>query len=181
MLQHHKGTSGYAYLYLILILCVCLGSGVFVALGSMLGMESAPKIAGGIIFASFWIVGFVVMQRFLAIENRRPTLSESNVIGVKSVLTVLGVLLCVAVSVALIGFILNLISSLLGGASGGNPGGNGGGQGPQGRGGGSGQNRQQAIGTLMGAFGAMFILYAAPFFNLAVLSRIFRPNRPIVN
>lgn len=174
MLQHYKGTSGYAYLYLILVLCVCLASALFSGLGSMLGMTSAGQIAGGVIFAAFWIIGFIVMQRFLAIENRRPTLSEANIIGVKSVLSVFGILFLLATCVGLVVLIVNLIGSLAesGGA---NAGGNGRGPSSQNRGGGPDQNRQ-AIGTLWGAFAAMFILYAAPFFNLAVLSRLFRPN-----
>jgi len=180
MLQHHNGTSGYAYLYLILVLCVCLASALFSALGSMLGMANAGKIAGGVIFIAFWIIGFIVMQRFLYIENRRPTLSEANVLSVKSVMTVLGVLICVGVCVALVGLILNLISSLGSGNSGASPGGNGGGQAPQKRGGNSVQNRQ-AIGALWGAFAAMFILYAAPFLNLAILSRLFRPGSPVAS
>jgi hypothetical protein len=174
MLHHHKGTSGYAYLYLMLMLFVLALTSVFAGLGSTLGMDSAGQIAGGVIFVAFWIIGFIVMQRFLAVENRAPTLSESNAVGVKTVLTVLGTVLAIGLCIALFVIILKLIGSLFGegGAA-------------EGRGRKPGDNadqNKQAVQTLMGVFGTLLVLYAAPFLNLAVLSRFFKPvphNSPL--
>lgn len=174
MLHHHKGTSGYAYLYLMLMLFVISLTGIFAGLGSTLGMDGAGKIAGSVIFAAFWIVGFLVMQRFLAVENRAPTLSESNSIGVKTVLTVLGTLLAIALCMALVIVTVKLIGMILGEGGGAEARGSG----SNNRGGDVNQIRQ-AVNMLMGFFGTMFVLYAAPFLNLALLSRLFqsRPSR----
>lgn len=171
MLHHHKGTSGYAYLYLMLMLFVISLTGIFAGLGSTLGMDSAGKIAGSVIFAAFWIIGFIVMQRFLAVENRAPTLSESNSVAVKTVLTVLGTVLAIGLCIALFVIILKVIGFILGESGAG-----------EGRGRGSGKPRgtadqnKQAVQTMMGVFGTFLILYAAPFLNLALLSRLFQPR-----
>jgi len=83
MLNHYRGTGGYAALYLGIIFGVILLTLVAMGISAALGFsESAGKVAGGVILAAFWIVGFVVMQRFIAIENRRPSLAESNIIGI---------------------------------------------------------------------------------------------------
>lgn len=171
MLHHHKGTSGYAYLYLMLMLFVGALTGVFTVLGSTLGMDGAGKIAGSVIFAALWIVGFIVMQRFLAVENRKPTLSESNAVGVKTVLTVLGTLLALGICMALVIVTVKLIGAILGGAEARG--------GPPGKAGGNADQNEQAVKTLMGVFGTMLILYASPFLNLALMSRLFQstPSR----
>jgi len=172
LLHHHKGTSGYAYLYLMLMLFVVSLTGIFAGLGSTLGMDSAGKIAGGVIFAAFWIVGFLVMQRFLSVENRAPTLSESNAVGVKTVLTVLGTVLAIGLCIALIVILLKVIGSLLGESGAGEGRGRG-----RGKPGGSADQNEQGIKTMMGVFGTLLVLYAAPFLNLALLSRLFQPRR----
>lgn len=171
MLQHYKNTSGYAALYLMIVFAVSLISLLLAGLAGALGIQSGGKIAAGVILAAFWIVGFIVMRRFLAIEKRRPTFSEANLIGVKSVLYVLAFLFCAAICIAIIAFILNLISSLGGSETAGGP--------PQTRGGGGNQS-QQSVGALLGAFGGMLLLYAAPFLNLALLSRLFQPSGKVV-
>jgi len=172
MLHHHKGTSGYAYLYLMLMLFVMSLTGLFAGLGSTLGLDSAGKIAGGVIFAAFWIIGFLVMQRFLAVENRAPTLSESNAVGVKTVLIVLGTLLAIGLCVAFVVVTVKLIGMVLG--EGGGAEARGGGRGKPG---GTADQNKQAVQTLMGVFGTFLVLYAAPFLNLAILSRLFQPRR----
>lgn len=167
MLHHHKGTSGYAYLYLMLMLFVIALTSVFAGLGSTLGLDSAGQIAGGVVFAAFWIVGFLVMQRFLAVENRAPTLSESNAVGVKTVLTVLGTVLAIGLCIALVVILLKVIGSLLGES---------GAEEAKKRGGDK-NDMLQAIKTLMGVLGTLLVLYLAPFLNLALLSRLFQPRR----
>jgi len=42
---------------------------------SALGLAAANQIAGGVIFAAFWICGFIVMQRFVSVEKRNICLS----------------------------------------------------------------------------------------------------------
>ena len=135
-------------------------------------MGSAGKIAGGVIFAAFWIVGFIVMQRFLTVENRPPTFSEANLVGVKTVLTVLGTLLAIGLCIALVVLIMSLIGSLLG-----ETGAAEGGGGARGKPGGNADQNEQAVQTLMGVFGSLLVLYTAPFLNLALLSRFFQPRR----
>lgn len=171
MLHHHKGTSGYAYLYLMLMLFVISLTGLFAGLGSTLGLDSAGKIAGGVVFVAFWIIGFLVMQRFLAVENRKPTLSEANAVGVKTVLTVLGTLLAIGLCVAFVVVTVKLIGMVLG--EGGGAEARGGGRSKRG---GDVNQIQQAVNALMGFFGTLFVLYAAPFLNLALISRLFQPT-----
>jgi len=167
MLNHYRGTGGYAALYLVLVFGVMLLTLIVSVVLSMVGFgQSAGVMAGGVIFISFWVVGFIVMQRFIAIENRRPSLAESNIVGVKSVLYFLALILSLALIIALVIFLVKLIG--------------GGGEPRQASqaaqaGGGSGQN-QQAIGTLWGVFATLFLLYVAPFLNMAVLSRLVSPG-----
>jgi len=171
MFNHYRGTGGYAALYLVLVFGVMLLTLIVSTVLSMIGFgQSAGMMAGGVIFIAFWVVGFIVMQRFVAIENRRPTLAESNIVGVKSVLYFLGVVLSLALIVATIIFLVKLIGG--GGAEAGQAG-----QGAQ-----AAQNepnaeqKQQAIGALWGVFATLFLLYVAPFLNLAVLSRLVAPS-----
>jgi len=137
--------------------------GLCAALGIL---DNAGKVAGGVILAAFWIVGFIVMQRFIAIENRRPSLAESNIIGIKSVLYVFVPIFSTALLIALAIFLAKLVG--IGGEA------KQAGQAAQAADA-SGQN-QNAIGALWGIFAMMFLLYIAPFVNLAVLSRLFSPK-----
>jgi len=168
MLNHYRGTGGYAALYLMIVFGVILLTTVLAVIMSVVGLgQNAGKIAGGIIFIALWAIGFVVMQRFIAIEKRRPTLGESNIVGVKSVLYFLAITLVVVLVIA----VTVLLTKLIGG---------GGGDANQARqaaqtGDSTGQN-QQAIGALFGIFATMFFLYMAPFLNMAVLSKLFSPS-----
>ena len=170
MFNHYRGTSGYAALYLVLVFGVMLLTLIVSTVLSMIGFgQSAGVMAGGVIFITFWVVGFIVMQRFVAIENRRPTLGESNIVGVKSVLYFLGLILSLALIVGIIIFLVQLIG--------------GGGEAKQGgqaaqaaQTGPSGEQKQQAIGALWGVFATLFLLYVAPFLNMAVISRLVSPG-----
>ena len=163
MLNHYRGTGGYAALYLVLVFGVILLALMALASLSILGVgESARLMAGGVIFSAFWVMGFIVMRRFVAIENRRPSLAESNIVGVKSVLYFLGVIISLVLIVAIIIFLAKLI-----------------GGGDEARQAGrvaqaeaSTEQKQQAIGALWGVFTTLFLLYVAPFLNMAVLSRV---------
>jgi len=170
MLNHYRGTGGYAGLYLVVVFGVSLLTLIVAGLCGIMGFEGAGKVAGGVILAAFWIVGFVVMQRFIAIENRRPSLAESNIIGIKSVLYVFVPLLSLALLIAVTIVLAKLIG--IGGEA----------KGPSQ----AAQNadaagqQQKAMGALWGLFATMFLLYAAPFLNLAVLSRLVTPSSKTV-
>jgi len=164
VLNHYKSTTGYALLYVILLAGTIFLTGMFAGLTRALGLEAAPQIAGIIIFAAFWVLGFMVMQRFLKIENRIPTLWESNLVGLKSVLVVIGTLVLLSTFIT----ITVLPTQILGGGDG------GGGRGASGGGGGMTEAQQlQAIKGLLGVLGTFVLLYAAPFLNMAILSRFF--------
>lgn len=165
MLNHYRGTGGYACLYLIIVFGFSMLTLLLAGLGSAIGLGSSMKVAGGVILAAFWVVGFIVMQRFLTLENRRPLISEANMIGIKTVLYFFGTILCLALLIGLFIF----ISKLFGGSD---AGGSGQAGGPSGRGGQNQDQTQQAIGGLWAILASMFLLYMAPFFNLAVLSRL---------
>jgi len=112
MLNHYRGTGGYAALYLMIVFGVILLTTVLAVIMSVVGLgQNAGKIAGGIIFIALWAIGFVVMQRFIAIEKRRPTLGESNIVGVKSVLYFLAITLVVVLVIA----VTVLLTKLIGG------------------------------------------------------------------
>lgn len=181
MLNHYRGTGGYAALYLAIFFGIALLTLVVMLMVSVMGFgQSGGKLAGGVILAAFWVVGFVVMQRFVAIENRRPSLTESNIIGVKSVLYFLGILLSLAVLIAVIIFLVKLIGAVTGGA-----GGEGAGGGPKGppqsaQSGEGNEQKKRAIGAMWGMSVTLLLLYIAPFFNLAVLSRFVSPKSEAV-
>lgn len=165
MLEHYKGTTGYAWLYLVMLFGVILLTGLMSGLMGALGVSEAGKIAGGVVFLAFWILGFFVMQRFIAIEGRQPSLSESNIIGLKSVLYIFVPIFCL---VLLIG-VVTIIGQLLGGGGEGRP--------PNaGNSGSSDDQNLQAVTTVWSVLAAMFLLYVAPFLNFAIFSRFFKPR-----
>ena len=171
MLNHYRGTGGYAALYLTTVFGVILLTAVLAVILSVVGFgQDAGKIAGGMIFSALWVVGFIVMQRFIAIENRRPTLGESNIVAVKSVLYFLAITLAIVLIVA----VIILLTKLIGG----------GGEANQARQaaqtGDTTKQNQQAIGAFFGIFATMFFLYMAPFLNMAILSRFFSTDSKTV-
>jgi len=168
MLNHYRGTGGYALLYLCTIFGVILLTLIVAGIFSTMGFfENVGAIAGGVILAAFWIVGFIVMQRFIAIESRRPSLSESNIIGIKSVLYVFIPIFCMLLLV----FFIAIIAKLFGVVGGGAKEASQAAQTAEGAG-----QTQKAIGALWGILGTMFLLYMAPFLNLALLSRLVSPG-----
>ena len=169
MLKHHKRTTGYSFLFLGLFFSLAVLTLLLAGLASAIGLKTAWPLAGGIIFAAFWGVGFVVMQRFINIENRRPTLYESNKIGANCILYVLGFCACVAVLVLLGGALASVFGG--GGGSGGPPGAGGAGQsGP------SAEQSEQAMRAIFGVLTFLLLLYLAPFLNLALFSRAVAPK-----
>jgi len=169
MLNHYRGTGGYALLYLMIVFGIILLTLLAVGIASsVLGLQNAGQMAGGVILATFWIVGFIVMKRFVAIENRRPTIAESNIIGIKSVLYVFAVIFSLALLVMIVVFLVKLI-------------GGGGGAKTVGQTSNSEGPNQQAIGALWAVVATMFLLYIAPFFNMAILSRLVSPVSNEVN
>ena len=166
MLNHYRGTGGYAALYLVIVLGVSLLTLIVAGLCGILGFEGAGKVAGGVILAAFWIVGFIVMQRFVIIENRRPSLAESNIISIKSVMYVFLPIFSLALLIVVCAILAKLIG--IGGEA------KQAGQAAQ-NADAAGQ-QQKAVGALWGVFATMFLLYIAPFLNLAVLSRLVSPS-----
>ena len=175
MLTHYKATTGYAQLYLILMLATISLTGLLAGLAMTLGISMAGKIAAIVIVSAFWVLAFVVMQRFISLENRRPSLWESNLVGVKSVLFFFAALLFVLLIVAIL-FILGKLIGNLGEVSSGRPGGPGGsGSGRQA--GGSEMTDQQKLQAIQGVWGfltVVLLIYIAPFLNFAFLSRLFK-------
>lgn len=163
-MNHYRQTSGYAMLYLVIVLSVTFLAALFGGLAGALGLSNVGSLVGGVVLATLFIAGFVIMQRFVAIENRRPTFSEANRIGLKSVLYFFAGLACIG---AFIGFII-LITKVFGLG--------GGGSGGAGRAAAEGADTanpmEQLIKPLWGLFALMFLLYFAPFLNLTVLSRL---------
>lgn len=168
MLKHYKGTSGYAYLYLTLFFSLALLVLIIAGLCQALGFSEVGKVAGGIIISSFWIFGFVITQRFLAVEKRRPTLSEANIISIKNVLFFIALLL----GLALLFFVFKTVGS--GGFGGesarGGP--------PEGKTPGDGKQKTRAIQMAWGMMATILLFYIAPLLNLAILSRFMRPDEP---
>ncbi len=157
MLKHHNGTSGYAYLYLTIFFSALLLTLLIAGLCGALGFAGINKAAGGIILASFWIIGFVITQRFVAIEKRRPTFSEANIIAIKNVLFVIILLL----GLAIIGFLFTIL---------------GGGEAPEAKPSDKDEPNSRAIQIVWGITATVFLLYVAPLFNLTVLSRFMQPS-----
>ena len=169
-MQHYKGTTGYAALYLVMFFGISVLTLLLASLCSALGLQGAVKVAGGVILAAFWVCGFVVAQRFVIIEKRLPTISESNIVGIKSVLYIFVPIICLALIGALVGFVVSLFGSD-GGASE---------AGKTAQSAGNAEQSQQAMGALLGVFSVMLLLYLAPFVNLVVISRLFAPKAEVV-
>lgn len=169
-LEHFRRTSGYAWLFVILLVGVILLTLLFAGLTARLGLDAAWQIAGVIIFLEFWGIGYIMMQRFLSVENRLPTFWEANVIGVKSLAFFFGSLLVLVLSIAA----LVLMAQLLMGNLGGGEGGGAGTGGASGKDGPTDKQKLQALQGALGLLGTMILLYLAPFINLMVLARLFK-------
>lgn len=161
MLKHYKGTSGYSYLYLFIFFPAVFLTLFLFGLSKVLGMSQGNGIVGGVIFAIFWIAGYVITQRFIHVEKRRPTISEANIISIKNFAHVIGLML-------VLGILALLIAIVVGG----------GGGGEEARPKGDDDQATQLIRMVWGVMAMLFTIYLAPFINLAIISRFMQSNAP---
>ena len=169
-LQHFRGIRSYAFLIWLIVGMATLLILLITSLAGVAGMAGLAKIGNVGIVLVWFIAGYVVVGRFMAIEQRKPTLSEASSVGVWSLLTFF--MIAAAILVVVVCFMI------FGLASGAEMGG-GGGAGGEGK---DAVKAAEAAGglnkvfkPLMGFFGALTWIYLVPLLSFAIFPLFQRP------